>query len=288
MNPDSGRGPADRSELAAAFPDGEIVECDPSDIGACVEKAVRNGASYVAVAGGDGTVRGAVGAVVDAGVPLVPVPTGTRNHFARQLGIDTVDDAGRARSREPSCVDVAEVNGAWFVNNSSIGIYPKVVVRREAHERRLPKSLAQVVAVWEQVRHGHRFRAALDGEWHRAWMVFVGNGRYERGLFGLTQRESLEDHVLDVRLVRADATLARVRVVLALLVGRLHRSPLLVQRLVKEVRVDLDRPRVEVALDGEVEELATPLVYRSHAGALAVLRTGQDDAVERGRKIASR
>ena len=205
-------------------------------------------------------------------VPLLPIPAGTRNHFARELGIEDLDAAGRAAADgRVERVDLGEVNGQRFVNNSSVGIYPRIVVTRESHERRWPKGLATMAAAWQQLRHGRRFHVTVDGRSYRAWMVFVGNGRYGEGLLRLNQRESLDENTLDFRLARADSPFARARIVFALLAGVLDRSPLLVQRETREVELAIDRDAVEVALDGEVERLESPLRYRSLPAALSVL-----------------
>src|SRR5436305_2850888 len=57
VNPESGPETIARNELTAAFPDGAVEECRPDAIGECVEQAVHDGPAYVAVAGGDGTIR---------------------------------------------------------------------------------------------------------------------------------------------------------------------------------------------------------------------------------------
>jgi len=237
-----------------------------------VKDAVADGVSFVAVAGGDGTIRSAAAQLIGSGVPLLPVPTGTRNHFAQDIGICSLDDATDAAAGERARpVDVGRVNGRVFVNNSSIGLYPKIVVRREAHERRLRKGVANVVALWEQLIHGRRIFVSIDGVAYAAWMVFVGNGAYGEGLIDLADREDLCGHVLDVRAVRADRPLARLRVLAALLFGRLARSPLVVKQQCGSVSIDVRQGRVEVALDGEVEVMETPLEYESLPGALSVM-----------------
>lgn len=272
LNPDSGPEPTSEDDVAPHFPGHEVVACDPDDLPARIRAAVDGGAPFVAVAGGDGTIRAAAQVLAGTGVPLLPIPAGTRNHFAREMGIEELEDAGRAAAEGVTCtIDLGEVNGHRFVNNSSIGIYPRIVVTREAHERRWPKGLATVAAAWEQLRHGRRFRVTVDGRRYRAWMVFVGNGRYGRGLLRLNTREALDDHLLDFRLARADSPLARARVVGALISGALDRSPLLVQREARSLVLDLDRRTVEVALDGEVHTLEPPLRYVSLPGALTVL-----------------
>jgi undecaprenyl-diphosphatase len=291
LNPDSGPEPTEQSDVRAAFPGHEVVECEPGDLPARIRDAVARPVDFVAAAGGDGTIRAAAQALAGTEVPLLPIPAGTRNHFARELGIEDLDAARRAASAGKTIqVDLGEVNGLRFVNNSSVGIYPRIVVTRETHERRWPKGLATVAAAWEQLRHGRRFVVTVDGRSYRAWMVFVGNGRYGRGLLRLNSRESLDDNTLDFRLARADSPLARARVVLALLLGFLDRSPLLVQRETRQLELSLDRREVEVALDGEVQRLEPPLRYRSLPAALSVLVPSDDDggAEGGGAKIADR
>ena len=272
VNPDSGPEPTGASELAPYFLGHEVVEVEPGELSKRIEAAVSAGVDFVAVAGGDGTIRAAVQALAGTDVPLLPVPAGTRNHFAREVGIDDLETAGRVAAEGSIIkVDLGEVNGERFVNNSSIGVYPRIVVTREAHERRWPKGVATLAAAWEQLRHGRRFRVTVDGRKYKAWMVFVGNGRYGRGLLQLNTRDGLDANILDFRLARADSPLARFRVALALALGFLDRSPLLVQRESRGVELDMGRSSVDVALDGEVTRLTSPLRYRSLPGALSVL-----------------
>ncbi len=272
VNPASGPEPTEDFDVAPHFPGHDVVECDPDELPDRIRRAVEDGVPFVAVAGGDGTIRAAVQVLAGTGVPLLPIPAGTRNHFAREVGIEDLEDAGRAAAEGVRHkIDLGEVNGERFVNNSSIGIYPRIVVTRETHERRWPKGVATVAAAWEQLRRGRRFRVTVDGRTYRAWMVFVGNGRYGRGLLRLNSREALDDNLLDFRLARADTPFARARVVAALVAANLERSPLLVQRETRHIEIDLDRRTVEVALDGEVQTLEPPLRYVSLPGALTVL-----------------
>jgi diacylglycerol kinase family enzyme len=272
VNPDSGPDETGPAELAEHFPGQQIVECEPESLTHKVKGLAQREVDFVAVAGGDGSMRCAVEGLAGTSVPLLPIPAGTRNHFARAVGIEDLETAGRvAASGRVVRVDVAEVNGLRFINTSSLGIYPQIVVTRETRERSWPKGLATVVAAGQQFRHGRRFHVTVDGRRYRAWMVFVGNGPYGRGLLRLNAREALDCNLLDFRLARADSPFSRTRVVLALVFGGLDRSPLLVARHTKHVELEVDRPSVEVALDGEVQELTPPLRYRSLPGALAVL-----------------
>ncbi|MGH9123560.1 MAG: diacylglycerol/lipid kinase family protein [Acidimicrobiales bacterium] len=283
MNPQAGGGRHSADDLRRRFaPVAAIEECAPDRLAEAVGRAVEGGAAFVGVAGGDGTIRGGVEALRGHQVPLVPVPAGTRNHFARQLGISDFDAAKVAmsdRSGRVEAVDVGEVNGRSFINNAALGLYPELVDRRERFQKRgLPKGLAQQIANLIVLARGHRLTVRMDGVAYRTWLVFVGNGHYGDNLFDLTSRDTLNQHVLDVRLLRGDRRLARLRVLGAALFGRLTCSPLLVRELCSEVTFDLDGGQVEVALDGEVTTLASPLHYCSRAGELRVLIPGDEQS----------
>jgi diacylglycerol kinase family enzyme len=274
VNPHSGPDETSPSDIAAELPGATIHEIDGKDVKRQVEEAIRSAddPAFVAVAGGDGTIRCAAGVVVDTDLPLLPIPAGTRNHFAREVGIPTLDDAGRASRGEIRKIDVGEVNGEVFVNNANIGIYPRIVRDRDTHEKRFSKQTATLVATWQQVRSIHKFTVTVDGgESYRAWMVFVGNGRYGQSLIDLADRESLDDGVLDVRIMRADGRLARLRVALALLTGRVEESPMAEFDEVTEIELAFVRPEIDVALDGELMRMKSPLKFRCRARALNVL-----------------
>ena len=149
-----------------------------------------------------------------------------------------------------------------------------MVERREAHESRWPKGIANLIAAWQQLRFGRRLRVVIDGEGYVAWLVFVGNGRYGENLRDVTTREALDGNLLDVRIVHADQPLARLRLFASVLFGRLALTPVVTRRECKQVTIAVPRHSdVAVALDGEVVRIATPLDYESRSGALRVLTT---------------
>jgi diacylglycerol kinase family enzyme len=279
VNPKAGSELA-ADELRELFAGHRVVDCPDGKIAERVADALGERPDFVAVAGGDGTLRGAAEKLLGTGVPLLPIPGGTRNHFALAIGITDVETAAKAaRGGVVRNFDVGDVNGRCFLNNSSVGLYPKLVTKRESYERRMSKQRAQVVAAWEQIRRGRRFRLELKGQWHRAWLVFVGNGCYGEHVLDFTDRETVGGGVLDVRVVLADRPLARTRVVLALLRG-LDTSPLIVRDTCVEAELGLATPSVDVALDGDVERLEAPLRYSVRRSELAVVVP--PDADDRG------
>ena len=90
VNPHSGPERNEDDDIASHFPGHAVVDCEVDDLPGHIEQAVADEVDFVAVAGGDGTIRSAVQVLACTGVPLLPVPAGTRNHFARELGIEDV------------------------------------------------------------------------------------------------------------------------------------------------------------------------------------------------------
>ena len=91
-----------------------------------------DGADAVAMAGGDGSQarRGRRRGPRD--VPYACIPSGTRNHFALDLGVDRDDVVGALDAFVDGgerVVDLGEVNGRVFVNNVSLGVYAEAVQR---------------------------------------------------------------------------------------------------------------------------------------------------------------
>jgi undecaprenyl-diphosphatase len=274
-NPASGPDDTAIEELRARFLDHDVVECPPADLRRLVREARAESRPFVGIAGGDGSMRTAAEELARGETALLPIPTGTHNHFARAFGIETFDDAAKAADPdggETRVIDLGGVNDRSFVNNSSVGFYPGLVRQRESRRRTLPKPLATVLAAFHQPFAARRIVVQIDRRPVVAWLVFVGNGCYGEGMADLASRECLDDNVLDVRIVRADRRFARLRLVTALLLGRLARTPIVERRTCREITIGIrDRRRIDVALDGEIMQLSTPLRYASDAHALRVV-----------------
>jgi diacylglycerol kinase family enzyme len=241
-------------------------------------QAVASGTEIVVAAGGDGTVSAVASAVAGHSAAFGVIPLGRVNHFAKAVGIPPdISEAARviANGRTMS-VDVAEVNGRTFVNNASLGVYPRLVSEREREERAGRShavSLALAAArVWLQYR---RVRVAVVENGIARVVstpfVFVGNNEYElRGLsFG--GRRTLSGGRLHVCMAPNVTRAGALRVLLAALAGRLESFDQFESLTVTELLVEAHQPQLAVSLDGEVAMLNTPLRYRIHPRALGVL-----------------
>lgn len=253
-----------------------------SDLRAGAERAlgrVRGGElDAIVVGGGDGTISTVAGVLAGSGAPLGILPLGTLNHFARDLGIpagieDAIDIITAGEVRE---VDVGELNGRVFINNSSIGIYPYLVLDRERRTtpQGLPKPLATVLSALRALRHFpvRRVVIRLEGrvEEHRSVSVFVGNNRYGLSGASLGRRERLDEGVLGVHVARQKGKLALLWLAARALAGGLDEPRDLGSFEVTGVEIASGKGKVLVALDGEVDLLDAPLRYRIRPGALRV------------------
>ena len=146
------------------------------------------------MAGGDGSLGTVAAVAVERDLPLVAIPFGTRNHFARDLGLDVDDplavlDAFGGQERR---VDIGRAGDRLFLNNVSLGLYAELVHRREKHRRRRD-TLARLRALLLLARdRGRSDHFVVDGDRADAHVVLVANNAYELDAFDLGARERLD------------------------------------------------------------------------------------------------
>ncbi|MFF2557548.1 bifunctional phosphatase PAP2/diacylglycerol kinase family protein [Nocardia sp. NPDC058058] len=289
VNPVSGAAGYDPyDDVVAALPAATVYRTEPGrDV---VEHLRTLLAEYtgevraVGAAGGDGTIAAAATVALGHDLPLVVIPTGTLNHFARDLGVydllEVVDSTGVG---EAVAVDVASVEletatGSrthHLINTASLGAYPDLVRLREKWQGRWGKWPAFAVALVIMLRRAEPIRIRFEDRWHDVWFVFVGNGPYHPHGAVPAFRSRLDAGLLDVRWVRADVRFSRSRAVLALSLAAIGRSKVYGERLVPELTVHLNEPEA-VAADGEVLGAAVR-VHFSIAGQVAAYRRDESN-----------
>ena len=268
VNPASGSDSPGPEELAVAARGlgVEVRLLEPgTDPG---ELARQSGAAILGVAGGDGSLAAVAAAALETDAAFVCIPFGTRNHFARDLGLDRNDPlAALAAFRDDAHerrIDVGRVGDRVFLNNVSLGAYAGLVHRREHHRRR-GEALARLRALGAAARHRHRLHATVNDEPTRARVLLVGNNEYELSLFTLGARERLDEGVLQVWAAAG------------LLPRHWH------DRVAPRVEIGLPNRRVRAAIDGEPALLEPPLVFESLPRALRVrIPPAESDSSEGG------
>jgi diacylglycerol kinase family enzyme len=206
------------------------------------------------IAGGDGSLAPVAEVALQRNLPFVCIPFGTRNHFARDLGLDRGDPVGAlaAFAGVERRIDVGRVGERLFLNNVSIGAYAELVHEREHHRRRR-NAFAQLRALLLLARHPHGERLTVDGKPVDARIAFVGNNDYNLELFSIGERERLDEGLLHVYLARG------------------WRPSTWDERTCGRLTIDADRPRLRAAIDGEPTWLETPIDFSIEPRGLRVL-----------------
>ncbi|MFE3321949.1 phosphatase PAP2 family protein [Nocardia sp. NPDC059195] len=245
-----------------------------------------NRASVLAVgaAGGDGTIAAAAAVAVRNNLPLVVIPTGTLNHFARDLGVyDLREVADATGTGEAVEVDIAAVefdtsdgpHTHHLINTASIGAYPELVRLREKWEDRWGKWPAFAAALVVTLHRAEPIHIRLDDRWHDLWFLFIGNGPYHPHGAVPAFRSRLDEGLLDVRWLRADVRFSRTRAVIALMLAAIGHSRVYGERQMHELTV-ISKTPVAVAADGEVVGIATSFRF-AIAGRIPVYRRDEDN-----------
>ncbi len=247
INPRSGRGGPAPEEIAAetkayavdvrTLQPGE----DPAEI------ARRSSADVLGMAGGDGSLAAVAEVALERDAAFVCVPFGTRNHFARDLGLDRDDPLGslRAFAGAERRIDVGRADKRLFLNNVSLGVYARLVHRREDRWRRR-EAFARLRAWATLLTHREPVGITIDGEPVESRLVLVGNNAYAVDFPSLGARERLDE-------------------------GKLHLYVGTDERVGDRFVVDSRAHRLEAAVDGEPDVLATPIEFRIEPRALRVL-----------------
>ncbi|HYJ29587.1 MAG TPA: diacylglycerol kinase family protein [Allosphingosinicella sp.] len=280
-----------RTHLSAAFEAAGIqaeIRCVEGDgLAGEFRAAAEDPAVDIVVAGGgDGTISCAAGALADTDKPLGILPLGTLNHLARDAGIPTDLEGAVAiiAARHVRRIDVAEVNGRVFVNNSAIGLYPRMVRRREEEQERLGRSkrLAMLSASLHAFRRFSQHRLTIELHGLKAPLetplLFVGNNVYETSLLTLGQRKALDQGELCLYAPMARGRLHFFSLGLRSLFGLGRQRDFASLTGITEAIVRSRRAALNVSLDGEATTIATPLRYRIRPGALGLIAPPPEEA----------
>jgi diacylglycerol kinase family enzyme len=286
LNPGAGSVPKNadlKSKIAESFAaaglPAEIVAVHGKDMSAAAKEAVAGPEEIIVAGGGDGTISTIAAQVAGSDKILAVLPLGTLNHFAKDLRIPLeLEKAVRTiADRNVARVDVGEVNGRVFLNNSSIGIYPHVVHHRDVERARLRIGKWPAFA-WAALSIFRRFpfidlRIEIEGKALRRQtaFLFIGNNPYEMTGFRIGKRSRIDTGKLGLYLTHRVGRWGMIRLTLRALLGHLSQEKDFEAYRVTEACIETHRRLVLVAADGEVRWMEAPLRYRSRPGALRVI-----------------
>jgi diacylglycerol kinase family enzyme len=218
------------------------------------------------MAGGDGSQALVAAIAAEHDLPYACIPSGTRNHFALDLGVDREDVVGALDAFVDGgerYVDLAEVNGRVFVNNVSLGVYAEAVQRQGYREAKLKTILDTLPEVLGPEGEGLdlRWRGPAGEEQSGGAAILVSNNRYRLGpTVGSGTRPRIDDGLLGVTVVAASGSDGEA-------VPRPGRPWREWSTPGFEVNAD---GRVPAGVDGEALVLDPPLRFRIRPGVLRV------------------
>lgn len=247
------------------------------DCGSLIRDRMREGTCLFVAAGGDGTINAVIQPLVHSDAILGVIPLGTYNHFARDLDIplawrDALDVVVGGATRS---IDAAGVNGRFFVNNISMGLYPEHVARREEKGRDYPRWKARLYAALATLKKYPHIAVTLDSEHHqevvRTHVLMISNNSYDLSRLGIeAPRAALHEGRLSVYWLPHVPRLALTRFVAHYLAGRVRDTPGFRSFRTSRVKVDSSKHHLHLGVDGEVVTMDTPLVITTVPQALAV------------------
>jgi diacylglycerol kinase family enzyme len=249
-----------------------------SELRSAAERAVEEGCSALVAGGGDGTINTCASVVVGRKTALGVLPMGTLNHFAKDLGIPLeLDAAARVILDGLVCqVDVGEVNGRIFLNNSSLGVYPAIVRLRERYQATgWGKWVAALWAGLTVLRRnpfmGVRIIIEDEAIVRRTPFVLLGNNEYRMAGLQAGARDSLATGRLALYVLNAERRRGLLQLAWQVIRKGVDQAKELDLLTVDGAIIETRRSRLQVALDGEVVTLESPLDYRIKPAALRLL-----------------
>jgi diacylglycerol kinase family enzyme len=284
VNAASGIGAASRvaeiaEQMARAGRDGTITEVRRSEaLGRVAARVLDAGCDALVAAGGDGTVNALASVAIGGDVPLGILPLGTLNHFAKDLGIPLeLEEAMKVILAGRTCaVDVGEVNGRVFLNNASLGVYPRIVQLREQYRGRgLGKWLAALWAALAVLRRRSfmnvRIRTQDENIVRHTPLVLVGNNAYHTTGLAAGSRSSLNQGLLALYVMNVGSRAGLLRQSWEIWRKGAGQVRELDSLMTEDAVIEAARPAIRATLDGELLVLRTPLRCRCRPGGLRVL-----------------
>jgi YegS/Rv2252/BmrU family lipid kinase len=283
-NPHSGGGDGDISTAVLALTErGFNIEHKTPESPEEARRFVENetDADFIAVAGGDGTLSTLLPSLIEKEIPLIVLPRGTANDFARGLNlpVDPETAISAVEDGEIRAVDVGYANGHPFLNAASIGMSAEVTERQTKERKRQFGAVSYAISAWEARRDIRPFKVRLEGKGESRTVqdciqLLVGNGPHYGG--GMTVREgaSLQDGHLNISIVRAKSPWTMATALPFLKTGRADFAPHVDVKAVERIRIEPDR-KMTVYADGE-PITKTPTDFEVKPATLSVLVPKED------------
>ncbi|MEO7617589.1 MAG: diacylglycerol kinase family protein [Candidatus Saccharibacteria bacterium] len=253
----------------------EFVEGDAMLVAA--QKLLKQGCTALVAGGGDGSLGQIAGFAASKGIPFAALPFGTLNHFAKDIGLPS-DHAALIQILEvekTKQIDFATAGDKVFLNNSSIGIYPELVFRREDREQRIGKWPAAALSLIDIIRKPLNcvsLTITHDGDelTVKTPFVFIGNNDYGFDSFGVNKRDKLDAGSLSLCIFRGQSRPLLIWHLLRSAFGRPSKGVLDCYSA-KNIVIVSAQEILDITFDGEITQQQSPIHYSIHKKALTII-----------------
>ena len=240
-----------------------------------VAEAEADGGIVIA-AGGDGTIRGVAQAAHGKNVRFAAVPCGTFNFFARTHQIPEEPELAfrMALTNEARPVRLGIVNGNIFLINASLGLYAKAIREREMRTSRYGRNrLVVIISTIMSILSKHlllKVDLVIDGQVKtvRTPMIFIGNNALQLRDLAMKVARCMKVDSLAVVMMKPLTKFEALRIIVRGFFKTLENDEKLESFCVDELTIHTRRPSHDIALDGEIIRMDSPLRIRALPGAL--------------------
>lgn len=259
------------------FKDAEILydlyDLIPEQLAGTLQKCIKN-YTVILIGGGDGTIRTAAHYCACKPIVLGVLPLGTLNHFAKEMCLPgSVEElVASLKEYHTMTIDLAKVNGLIFINNSSIGFYPKFADQRDQYSKYYNKWLSYIPGFIESLKKHNSFHLTLKSKQlnlslHTSFLM-ISNNVYSYEFPATIKRESFQKALLGLYYFKQ----GRIRILK--LIKRLFSSENLFEINQSEDPVEIHfkfEKEITISLDGETVRVKTPLYYETLPSSLTLL-----------------
>ena len=227
----------------------------------------------IAVIGGDGTISAVAGLVAKTNATLIPLPGGTLNHFTKDLGIEQNLEKAieQLTTAKPRSVDIGRINDTYFINNSSIGLYPSSLHARKRLEDYFGKWPAAIIGGLRALVRYRTYEVSINNQLIKSPFIFAGNNDYKLESFGLQGRDRLDTGLLSIYIVKSQSRWSLLNIFAHAAIGRLNSLDDFISFKTESFTITSKQTRLSVSHDGEVSHITTPITYSIEKKQLKIL-----------------
>lgn len=233
----------------------------------------------IVAAGGDGTLNAVASQMLHQTIPMGILPMGTFNYVARVLNIplDLLEAATVVVTGEPRASHVACINDQIYLNNASLGLYPLFIKKREEYNRRFGRfplnAYTSGLDVLIRDRKELKLEIEVDGQKYpvKTPLIFFGNNQLQLKELNLKiSKCAAVGEIAGVVLAKGDKV-ALFKTLLQTIRGKLEQAADVYSFGAQRVIVYSKKPKLTVAVDGEIVSMSTPLKLHVEKNALNIM-----------------